>query len=113
MEKQFNRQLIAQDYRAEAQRLNAAAERMTSFVTLARRYPEAQLAFTGGNGAPRARIGSLIVGSQYVAPILAAVPNAAVLSILLGTVAATLTNVTMGIDQAPTIVASNISVLLV
>ena len=30
--------------------LNAAAERMTSFVTLARRYPEARLAFTGGNG---------------------------------------------------------------
>ncbi|HEX3983078.1 MAG TPA: YdcF family protein, partial [Acidisoma sp.] len=30
--------------------LNAAAERMTSFVTLARHYPQARLAFTGGNG---------------------------------------------------------------
>ncbi len=30
--------------------LNAAAERMTSFVALARHYPEARLAFTGGNG---------------------------------------------------------------
>ena len=30
--------------------LNAAAERMTSFVTLARRYPQAKLVFTGGNG---------------------------------------------------------------
>lgn len=30
--------------------LNAAAERMTTFVALARRYPRARLAFTGGNG---------------------------------------------------------------
>lgn len=30
--------------------LNAAAERMTSLVYLARRYPQARLAFTGGNG---------------------------------------------------------------
>jgi len=30
--------------------LNAAAERMTSLVYLARHYPTAQLAFTGGNG---------------------------------------------------------------
>ena len=30
--------------------LNSAAERMTSFVTLARRYPQAKLVFTGGNG---------------------------------------------------------------
>lgn len=30
--------------------LNGAAERMTSLVFLARRYPDARLAFTGGNG---------------------------------------------------------------
>jgi uncharacterized SAM-binding protein YcdF (DUF218 family) len=30
--------------------LNDAAERMTTFVALARRYPEAKLAFAGGNG---------------------------------------------------------------
>ena len=30
--------------------LNDGAERMTTFVALARRYPQAQLAFTGGNG---------------------------------------------------------------
>ncbi len=30
--------------------LNGAAERMTGFVTLARRYPDAILAFTGGSG---------------------------------------------------------------
>ncbi|MCK8785116.1 YdcF family protein [Roseomonas sp. NAR14] len=30
--------------------LNAAAERMTTFATLARRYPEARLVFTGGSG---------------------------------------------------------------
>jgi uncharacterized SAM-binding protein YcdF (DUF218 family) len=31
--------------------LNAAAERMTEFVALARRYPHARLAFTGGSGS--------------------------------------------------------------
>ena len=31
--------------------LNNAAERLTTFVTLARRYPEARLVFTGGTGA--------------------------------------------------------------
>ena len=31
--------------------LNAAAERMTEFVALARRYPEARLVFSGGSGA--------------------------------------------------------------
>ena len=31
--------------------LDAAAERMTTFVALARRYPQARLAFTGGSGA--------------------------------------------------------------
>ncbi len=30
--------------------LNEAAERMTTFVALARRYPDARLIFTGGNG---------------------------------------------------------------
>jgi uncharacterized SAM-binding protein YcdF (DUF218 family) len=30
--------------------LNSAAERMTSLLALARRYPKARLAFTGGNG---------------------------------------------------------------
>ena len=31
--------------------LNDAAERLTAFVTLARRYPDARLVFTGGTGA--------------------------------------------------------------
>ena len=31
--------------------LNGAAERMTEFVVLARRYPEAKLVFTGGQGS--------------------------------------------------------------
>jgi uncharacterized SAM-binding protein YcdF (DUF218 family) len=33
--------------------LNAAAERMTTFVTLARRYPNARLVFSGGSSALR------------------------------------------------------------
>lgn len=32
---------------------NAAAERLQAFVTLARRYPQAKLAFSGGSGDPR------------------------------------------------------------
>lgn len=69
--------------------------------------------FTGSNGAPRARIGSLIVALQYVAPISAAAPAVSILSVLVGTSAPTLTSVLMGIDQAPTITASNITVTLI
>jgi uncharacterized SAM-binding protein YcdF (DUF218 family) len=32
--------------------LNGAAERMTTFLALARRYPEAKIAFSGGSGDP-------------------------------------------------------------
>jgi uncharacterized SAM-binding protein YcdF (DUF218 family) len=42
--------------------LNAAAERMTSLVYLARHYPDARLAFTGGNG-------ELIPGSMSEATV--------------------------------------------
>ena len=70
--------------------------------------------FTGTNGAPRARIGSLLLVSDFYPPVLAAIgQNVSLLSILLGVSAATLTNYQLGIDQAPTIQASNISVSVV
>jgi uncharacterized SAM-binding protein YcdF (DUF218 family) len=53
--------------------LNGAAERMTEFVALARRYPQARLVFTGGNGlleggTPEAAPARALFQSLGVAP---------------------------------------------
>lgn len=71
--------------------------------------------FNGTNGAPRARIGSLMLASDYYEPVLAAIgPNISLLSILLGpTSPGSLTNYQMGIDQAPTIQAPNIIIVTI
>ena len=70
--------------------------------------------FTGANGAPRARAGSALLASQYYAPLIALAPTAMQLvSILVGTSSpGNSTNITMGIDQEPTITAANIAVTL-
>jgi hypothetical protein len=70
-------------------------------------------AFNGIDGGSRARIGSMIVAGRFYAGVAATSPYTAVLSILLGTSSPTLTNLTVGIDQTPTIAASDISVTLV
>jgi len=70
-------------------------------------------AFAGGNTGSRARIGSTIYASQFYAPIIALGPSVSILSLLIGTSTPTLSNVTMGIDQAPTVTAADISVTLV
>lgn len=70
-------------------------------------------AFNGQDGGERARIGSLMLASRYYAPVQLAVPNARILSLLLGHSAATLTNYLLGIDQQPTLTAANITVTLV
>jgi uncharacterized phage protein gp47/JayE len=70
-------------------------------------------AFNGTDGGLRARIGSQIVSGRFYAGIAATSPFANILSILLGTSTATLTSVTMGIDQEPTISASDITVAMV
>lgn len=70
--------------------------------------------FTGTNPAiPPARIASAITGANYYGAVIGAAPNVTVLSVLVGITAPTLTQVTMGIDQSPTISAANISVSLV
>jgi uncharacterized phage protein gp47/JayE len=70
--------------------------------------------FTGGNGAPRARIGSLLLVSDFYPAVLAAIgPNVSLLSMLLGTGSATLTNLQLGVDQGPTLQSSDIVVSLV
>jgi hypothetical protein len=69
--------------------------------------------FIGTNGSARARIGSLILAATYYAPIINIGPYVSVLSVLLGISSPTLTSQQMGIDQAPTCVPTNVSVILV
>jgi hypothetical protein len=70
-------------------------------------------AFAGGDGGTRARIGSTIFASRYYAPVSAVAANVSILSLLIGTTSATLSSLTVGIDQTPTVTAANISVTLV
>lgn len=70
-------------------------------------------AFSGGDGGPRARIASSIFASRFYSPISATSPYAQILSVKLGTSTPTLDVVTMGIDQVPTIISTDISVTLV
>lgn len=66
--------------------------------------------FNGTDGTTRERIGSTIFASRYYG----AVPDGtALISILIGTSSPTLTQVPVGIDQKPTLSASDISVTLV
>ncbi len=66
--------------------------------------------FNGTDGTTRERIGATIFASRYYGSIG---HNAAVISILIGTSSPTLTQVPVGIDQKPTLNASDISVTLV
>ena len=69
--------------------------------------------FTGADGSQRARIGSLVLASKFYGPVSLIGPEVSILSILIGTSTPTLTSVQMGIDQAPTVTAGDISVTLV
>ena len=70
-------------------------------------------AFTGTDGGQRVRIGSLLLASKFYGPISAIGPEVSVLSVLLGSATPTLTNQLIGIDQAPTVAAPDITVTLV
>lgn len=70
-------------------------------------------AFNGTDGSARVRIGSLLLASKFYGPIQLIGPEVSTLSILLGSSTPTLTSQQIGIDQAPTVVAGNISVSLV
>lgn len=67
-------------------------------------------AFSGGDGGERARIGGTIYASRFYAPVALVHSSVAIISILIGTTTATLTSVVAGIDQVPTIQASDITV---
>jgi hypothetical protein len=70
-------------------------------------------AFSGGDGGPRARIGGTIYASRFYSPVAALSSSVSVLSLLIGTTTATLTSLTMGIDQVPVVDPANITVTLV
>lgn len=69
--------------------------------------------FNGTNGALRERIGGTVLAASYYGPVSAVASNVILLSILVGTSSATLTSVGVGIDQAPTLAASDITVTLI
>ena len=69
--------------------------------------------FNGTDGTARERIGSIILASRYYGAVTACAPNVALLSVLIGTVTPTLTQVAVGIDRRPTLSAADISVTLV
>jgi uncharacterized phage protein gp47/JayE len=61
----------------------------------------------------RVRIGSELIASKFYPNIVRIGPTVLVLSVKIGTVTANADSVLVGIDQAPTVVESDISVLLV
>ena len=67
-------------------------------------------AFSGGDSGERARIGGTIYASRFYAPVALVHSSVAIISVLIGTATATLTSVVAGIDQVPTIQASDITV---
>jgi uncharacterized phage protein gp47/JayE len=71
-------------------------------------------AFAGADGGPRARIGSTLYASRYYGPVSNIIPGVVeILSLLIGTVTATLPALTVDIGAVPTLTAANISVTLV
>lgn len=71
-------------------------------------------AFSGGDGGPRARIGSTIYASRFYGPVSNIKPGyVEILSLQIGTTTANLNSLTVDIGYVPTISASNIAVTLV
>jgi len=86
-----------------------AATLPSNYVTLIQNAVIAQ--FNGQNNNTPAGIASLILASSYYGAVLAAVPGVSLLSILVGlTGPGSAYDVTMGIDQQPTLDATNITV---
>lgn len=69
--------------------------------------------FTGADGAQRARIGGQIFASNFYAGVASIGSAVSIIQIKIGTSTPTLDTVSVGIDQTPTIQASDITVTLV
>lgn len=67
-------------------------------------------AFAGADGGPAAQIGTMLFASRFYATVGAVDPNCEVVSIQIGTSTPNQNYLTIGIDQIPTISASNITV---
>jgi hypothetical protein len=69
--------------------------------------------FTGANGAQRARMGGIIFASNYYAAVAQIAASVSIIQIKIGTSTASLDQIAIGIDQAPTLDMDDISVTLV
>lgn len=69
--------------------------------------------FNGTNGTARERIGGLVIAANYYGPVSAVGNNVVLISIQVGTSVANQNSQAIGIDQAPTLSASDIGVTLV
>ena len=69
--------------------------------------------FNGDDGTSRERIGSLILASRYYGAVVSVASNVQLINVLLGATSPTLTQLAVGIDQHPTLSASDITVTLV
>lgn len=69
--------------------------------------------FNGTDGTTRERIGSLILASRYYGAVVSAASNVSLIGVLIGTSTPTLSQVSVGIDQKPTLSESDITVTLV
>jgi hypothetical protein len=84
----------------------------SNIATLVRNAIIAQ--FTGTNGGQRARIGALLLATSYFGPIASIATGLQLLSCTIGVTAGALgVSYLVGIDQAPSISAGNITVTLV
>jgi hypothetical protein len=70
-------------------------------------------AFYGGDGGARARTGGTIFASRFYAGITSIDPRVQIIEIQIGIDTAVYNSVTLGIDQAPSISAENITVMMV
>jgi len=69
--------------------------------------------FNGIDGSKRLRQGGLVLAGKFYAPVSAIGPEVNVVQILLGVSSPTLTSYQVGIDQFPTLQASDVTVTLV
>jgi len=69
--------------------------------------------FNGADGGARERIGSDIFASRYYGAVSLISPAISIISILIGTTTPTLNNVSVGIDESPTLAETDITVTLV
>lgn len=70
-------------------------------------------AFSGADGGTRARIGGTVFASRYYAPVALLGAWAQIISVKVGTSTPTLDDVVVNINQVPTAIAANITLVLV